>query len=105
MSHWFHLTLALAVIAGCNGASDSSIDRRCNRHHPCSPDASVDSSPSQTPDASAPKPDAAAPQPDAATMADAAVPQPDAFVPLPDASTGGGGGTGPTYPTQHPKIY
>jgi hypothetical protein len=87
--------LLLAAIAGCSQSADDSLDRRwCGRHHSC-PDASVaDSAP--RPDSPTATPDAATPQPDAV------MPQPDAAMPMPDA---GGSTTGPTYPTQHPKIY
>jgi hypothetical protein len=75
------------ALHGCGGGGDENLDRRgphwC-RHHTC-PDAAVPPSA----DASAPAPDGNAPSPDAS-------------IPPPDAPTST---TGPTYPTQHPKIY
>ena len=110
MTHRFVLSAALLTVMtlGCGAGDDDSVERRnpnaCKKRR-C-PDAAVDASPIGS-DASEPPADAVAldapmPVPDAPPPPDAATP--DAPTPTPDAGSGGGG-SGPTYSTQHPKIY
>ncbi|MDX2087641.1 MAG: hypothetical protein SFX73_07315 [Kofleriaceae bacterium] len=93
MTHWrvSSATLLALALFSCTGAGGDSPLAEPDASRPPDSGTVVDAD-TQMPDASPLPPDAAPLPPDAAPLP-------------PDAGTGGGSGTSPTYPTQHPRIY